>query len=468
MRSPMAFFRSRSLRLRITLAFVASGVLLAGILSVATFLTVRSFLENQRTKASTRQTIFGVLFARELIQDKRGNPENIVSLLQARGGFDVMITENNGNFFASTLSLNPQAIPASLRALVNSERIGYQFTDVGRARELAFGAPLPPEGTNLYFFYSLADINKTMGVVLRTLVVAGFAVIVISGLLAQRIARGILRPLHEVSTAAQRVAEGLLETRVRAATSDEVGVLAASFNQMAEAFQRMLERERRFVANVSHELRTPLSTLRTASELLESHRGEFPPPSREAVDLIADDVANLRRLVEELMEVSEVDAGRAILRWEEVDLRALSSAVVHKLRRDTKIQGPAVVTVSDKARLERILANLVHNAYEHGGGQDVLVTVGEQNGACSLAVSDRGPGIPEDALPHLFDRFYKADRSRSRERGGIGLGLAIALENARLLGGTIEATSVQGERTTFTIVLPRRSEPPSSARGASS
>jgi two-component system sensor histidine kinase MtrB len=116
--------------------------------------------------------------------------------------------------------------------------------------------------------------------------------------------------------------------------------------------------------------------------------------------------------------------------------------------------------VSDKARLERIVANLVHNAFEHGGGADVRVTVGAQNGLCSVAVTDGGPGIPEDALPHLFDRFYKADRSRTRERGGIGLGLAIAIENARLLGGTIEAASRSGGPTTFTVVLPRRSAPP--------
>ena len=88
------------------------------------------------------------------------------------------------------------------------------------------------------------------------------------------------------------------------------------------------------------------------------------------------------------------------------------------------------------------------------------VTIGEQNGSCRLSVSDGGPGIPADALPHLFDRFFKADRSRSRERGGFGLGLAIAFENARLLGGTIEATSPNGGPTTFTVVIPRRSAPP--------
>jgi signal transduction histidine kinase len=466
-RSPLAFLRGRSLRWRITLAFVASGFFLAVILSVATFFTVRSFLENQRVKSSTRQTIFGVLFAREFLQQDRGNTEDVVSLLQTRGGFDALITQPNQTYLATSLSLTPAAIPTGLRNVVSRERIGYEFTQVRQTRELAFGAPLPPPDTNLYFFYSLADIDKTMSVILRALVVAGFAVVLISAVLAQRVGGRILKPLHEMSAATQRVAEGLLETRVHAASTDEVGVLAASFNQMAEAFQQMLERERRFVANVSHELRTPLSTLRTASELLEAHREEFPPSSREAVDLIADDVANLGRLVEELMEVSEVDAGKAIIRWEEVDLRALASAVVLKMRLHTSIDGPAVVTMSDKARLERIVSNLVHNAFEHGGGTDVHVRIGEQNGTCQVAVSDGGPGISAEALPHLFDRFFKADRSRTRERGGIGLGLAIAFENARLLGGTIKAESPSGGPTTFTVVLPRRSSPPEPAEGTS-
>ena len=265
MRSPLAFFRSRSLRFRITLAFVASGFLLAVILSVATFFTVRSFLENQRVKASTRQTIFGVLFAREFLQQARGNTEDVVSLLQTRSGLDAMIIQGD-QYLATSLSLTPRVVPADLKLLVARERLGYQQTQIGNARELAFGAPLPPPNTALYFFYSLADIDNTTSVLLRALIVAGFAVVLISAALAQRVGGRILRPLHEVSAAAQRVAEGLLETRVHAASADEVGLLAGSFNQMAGAFQEMIERERRFVANVSHELRTPLSTLRTASE----------------------------------------------------------------------------------------------------------------------------------------------------------------------------------------------------------
>jgi two-component system, OmpR family, sensor histidine kinase BaeS len=138
----------------------------------------------------------------------------------------------------------------------------------------------------------------------------------------------------------------------------------------------------------------------------------------------------------------------------------VATAVARRRRLDTSTEGPDVVTFTDKARLERILGNLVDNAVEHGLGRDLRLSVESLDGECAVAVSDSGPGIAQEDLPHLFERFYKADRSRSRERGGIGLGLAIAMQNARLLGGTIEATSAVGEGSTFILRLPVRDAPP--------
>lgn len=459
MRSPLAPLRRQSLRLRITLTFVVAAAALAVVLATTTFFTVRSFLENQRVRASTRQTVFGLLFAREFFRDRPADPEELVSLLQIRGDFQTMVVMPD-DWFSTSLSLTPAVIPAGLADLVAEERLGHQITHLDRERTLAFGAPLPAPRTDLYLFYSLADIDQAMSVLARVLTVAGFAIVAAAALIAQRAGGRLIRPLGDVSAAAQRVAEGLLETRVPAAGRDEVGLLAESFNRMAAALEEMIQRERRFVASVSHELRTPISALRTASELLAAHREELQPAAREAAGLMVEDVANLQRLVEELMEVSEVDAGKAVVRWEPVDLRALAAAVVDSRRHDAAVEGDATVTVSDKARLERILSNLVDNAYEHGGGRGVRVRIAVEDGTCTVAVSDLGPGIPPEDLRHLFDRFFKADRSRTRERGGIGLGLTIAAENARLLGGTLEAASPAQGGAIFTLRIPRRDAPP--------
>lgn len=464
MSTQAGILRRQSLRLRITLAFVAAGVLLAGILSAATFLAVRSFLQDQRITSATDETIVALQLARDFFRQDDAEPDQFVAQLQLRGQFEALVTAPN-DFIRTTLALNPAVIPTGLRAIAQQESVAYQLDTIAGARNLIFAGPLPPENTDLFLFFDLSDLDQTMSVLLRVLIVGGFVLVAIAGLVAQRVSARILRPVADVSRAAQRVAEGLLETRVQTATADEVGMLAASFNEMASAFQDMLDRERRFVANVSHELRTPLATLRTASEILEAHRMDFQPATREAVDLLAEDVGHLRRLVEELMEVSEVDAGRAMLRWEDVDLAALSRAVVAKTRRDARVDGDAVRTVSDKARLERIVTNLVENAYAHGHGVDVRVAVAGRDGTCRIEVSDDGPGIAPHDLPHLFDRFYKTDSARSRVRGGVGLGLAIAMENAQLLGGTIDVHSAPGTRTTFTVRIPHREAPPGEEEG---
>jgi signal transduction histidine kinase len=438
---------------------VAAAVALTLALSMATFLTVRTVLERSRVSSSTRQTVFALLFAREFIRANPDDMEGLVSLLQTRENFDAMVTTGD-DWFSTTLSLTPQAIPRGLNSLVTEERLGYQHAEVGDVRMLVFGAPLPPAGTDLYLFYPLNEIDRTMALLARVLAIAGVAVVAAAAVLAQRVSGRILRPLVGVSSAARLVAEGLLETRVQASSRDELGMLAASFNQMADALQDMINRERRFVAAVSHELRTPLAALHTTAELLAARRRELSPPTREAVDLIVEDVTALKRLIDELMEVSELDSQRAPVRWERVSLTSVAAAVVRRRRLPIPADGPDIVTFTDKARVERILGNLIDNATEHGQGQDVRLSLRRDDGECAVAVSDRGPGIGEKDLLHLFERFYKADRSRSRERGGIGLGLAIAMQNARLLGGTIEANSAIGEGSTFTLRLPLRDSPP--------
>jgi signal transduction histidine kinase len=290
----------------------------------------------------------------------------------------------------------------------------------------------------------------------RALTVIGLFVVALMAVVARRVSSRILQPLGAVSGAAQRMAEGLLETRVETISADEVGQLSASFNRMAEALRDMIQHERRFVAAVSHELRTPLAALHAAQEVVSTYRDRLPADGREALDLLGEDLVAMRQLVAELLEVSELDSGRAAVRPEEVRLRTLVETLLRRRRRDARVDGPDPSIETDKARLERIVGNLVDNAYTHGEGRDVQIDVAEDHSHCSLTVSDRGPGIPEEEQPLLFRRFYKPDRSRTRETAGVGLGLAIAQENARLLGGSIEVVSRGGVGASFTVRLPRR------------
>jgi two-component system sensor histidine kinase MtrB len=175
----------------------------------------------------------------------------------------------------------------------------------------------------------------------------------------------------------------------------------------------------------------------------------MPVESRRPAELLIADVGRLRRLVEDLMEISRFDAGAESVHAEDVDVTALVAAVVRSRGWESRVSldGEGLQVTSDPRRLERIVANLVDNALEHGGSH-VEVHVGDG----VVEVADDGPGIATEHLPHVFERFYKADEARSG--GGTGLGLAIAQENARLLGGSIEVASTPGAGSSFTLRLP--------------
>ena len=228
--------------------------------------------------------------------------------------------------------------------------------------------------------------------------------------------------------------------------------MAAALEGKISALSAAQARERRFTADVAHELRTPLTALVGEASLLAEHLEQMPVESRRPAELLIADVGRLRRLVENLMAISRFDAGRESIQAETVDLGALAAATVRARGWDGRVRLDAedVVITSDPRRLEGIVANLVGNALEHGG-DGVAVRVGRDGNGAFVEVADDGPGIAPEHLPHLFERFYKADPARSS--GGTGLGLAIAQENARLLGGRIEVWSELGQGARFTLRL---------------
>ena len=263
--------------------------------------------------------------------------------------------------------------------------------------------------------------------------------------MARRVARGVLAPVEAASRAAERIERGDLSARVPVTSDDEFGAWAERFNRMAEALGETIGRleaaeaqNRRFVADVAHELRTPLAALVAEASILREHLGSLPEASRRAGELLVADVARLRALVDDLMEISRFDAGAEQIAVEPVDVGRLVAGG----RRGPPAGGvasscPAARSIieTDPRRLERILGNLLDNAREHAAGAPVEVSRRRAaEASSSSSVADRGPGRPAGAAsPRIFERFYKADPSR--HGGSSGLGLAIAAEHAELLGG---------------------------------
>jgi two-component system, OmpR family, sensor histidine kinase MtrB len=287
---------------------------------------------------------------------------------------------------------------------------------------------------------------------------------VITGL-AFAASRPVLLPVRRLARAAQHMAGGDLSVRIQPRGRDELAQLVTSFNGMAAALEdkvgeleRMEARARQFAGDVSHELRTPLTAMTAVTDILYEHPG-LAGDAATAARLVHTEVLHLNRLVEDLIEISRFDAGTAQLVTDDTDV----AAVVGRCLRgrgwtDVSAEVPAGLAVRlDRRRFDIILANLVGNALRHGA-LPVTVTAGLQpagQGRTRLIVDvrDHGDGLPPGAIPHLFDRFYKADTARARSEGS-GLGLAIAWENARLHGGRIDAGNHPDGGALFTVSLP--------------
>jgi two-component system sensor histidine kinase MtrB len=378
---------------------------------------------------------------------------DLVDAYKSRGDF-LTVATRGGETFLSSASVSLRSVPAGLRAIVGRGDLGYERATVAGDRFLVTGAPAA-NGRKLYFFFPENGLRHELSL-LRNVLFGGVGILVLLAALAGVVlARSTLRPVARASAAAQSLAEGLLETRLPVEGKDEFGVWAESFNEMAAALEAKIAalsaaqaRERRFTADVAHELRTPLTALLGEASLLADHLDRMPPAARRPAELLIADVARLRKLVEDLMEISRFDAGAESVHAEEVDVAALVRAAVRARGWDDRVrlEGDGLRVTSDPRRLERIVANLVDNALEHGGSS-VSVRIGENE----IEVADDGPGIPSEHLPHVFERFYKADASRSGV--GTGLGLAIARENAILLGGELEVASEPGQGTRFTLRL---------------
>ena len=442
-----------TLRRRLAVVLAVAVGLSGTVLAAGSYFVVRHNLLADSVDSSVTQTRRNLELAPAYV---RQGPRALLDAYAERG-FRTVVTRG-GRSFVSGTDVSLREVPSGLRMVVRRGNLGYERATIAGTHYLVSGAPVGG-GTRVYFFFSEEGLRHDLAQ-LRNILAGGVAIIVLlAGLAGAVLARRTLRPVARASVAARSLAEGLLDTRLPVEGHDEFGVWAQSFNEMAAALEAKISalaaaeaRERRFTADVAHELRTPLTALVGEAALLAEHVDELPAESRRPAELLIADVRRLRRLVDELMEISRFDAGAERVRADTVDLSALAAALLRARGWDDLVQldGEDSVVSSDRRRLERILANLVDNALEHGGGA-VEVRIGSDSLGAFVEVSDDGPGIAAEHLPHVFDRFYKADAARG---GGAGLGLAIAQENARLLGGTIDVTSARGEGAHFTLRLP--------------
>jgi signal transduction histidine kinase len=337
----------------------------------------------------------------------------------------------------------PNWPPPSAVMVIESRPVGFLFVD-------PVAGPPP------------ADVAFLTGVrrsLLFGALIAGVAAVLITLFLAGR----IVRPVEQLTEAAQRMEKGDLSVRVVVDSDDEIGRLAHAFNAMAGGLEQQEQLRRNMVGDVAHELRTPLTNLRG---YLEAARDGLLAPDGGFVDNLYEETMLLQRLVADLQDLAQAEAGQLALARRPAALDGIVEHAVAALRPQADAKGitlradlpPELPRVDvDPERIGQVLRNLLSNAVAHtpAGGQ-ISVSAAAGEGEVFVSVRDTGTGIPAEHLPYVFDRFYRADKSRARETGGAGLGLAIVKQLVLAHGGAVSATSEPGRGSTFNFTLPVR------------
>jgi signal transduction histidine kinase len=457
------------IRARLAIVVVVLVALTATVLGIGASAFVDASLRDRLRADALQQADYdlGVLIPTALpdgIDPASLTASGLLETFRLRGDVKTIVDFGDGDPVVSSFDLVGalDGLPLELRPIVDRGEIGYAWTSLAGHSALVLAGRPAAGGPAFFFFHNASDVDRALTQLRIALLVGSLVLIGVALATARAVARGILRPIDAAGRAASRIADGQLDARVPATSRDEFGTWAAEFNRMADALEATIERlrsaesrNRRFVADVAHELRTPLTALVAEASLLRGELGALPPDARRAGELLVADVARLRSLVDDLMEVSRFDANAEQVTTEPVDLgRRLGALVAARLpAAQLTLPDQPVVMETDPRRLDRIVGNLLDNARLHAPGAPVTVSLAQSSGAVTVTVADRGPCAgPADAdLERLFERFAKADPARP---GGSGLGLAIAREHAELLGGTLRAAADPGGGLRFELRLP--------------
>jgi two-component system OmpR family sensor kinase/two-component system sensor histidine kinase BaeS len=322
------------------------------------------------------------------------------------------------------------------------------------------GTILPPPSTMHYRESIEQGFLRTVSLALW---IAAAAVGAIGILLSALLLRQLTVPLKRLDTAAQQIACGELSSRVLVASNDELGHLARSFNEMARSLEESEQAKQQMIADVSHELRTPISVVRTG---LEGLRDGLLDPTPENFAALHNKILLTARLVGDLQQLALADAGQLSIKQGVCDLATLIEQIRATIGVELEDMGielaldlpadiPAVA--ADSQRIEQVLLNLLSNAerYTPEGGAIRISARALAGGKVRVSVCDSGPGLSDEDIAHIFDRFYRADKSRARESGGAGLGLAIAKALVEAHGGQIWAQNAPTGGACFHFTLPR-------------
>ncbi len=359
--------------------------------------------------------------------------------------------------------------PASLSQVARRQRVRESVSlgsDSERFRVLAISLSGRPGSDVLVVATSLEEVDASVHRLL-VLILAGIPLALLAaGLGGWLLAGRALRPVARMTGEAHAIGANRLEERIAVpTTADELQRLALTLNAMLDRLQGAVVRQRRFVADASHDLRTPLTVMLSEIDVGIDAARLTPEEARTLLLSNREEVERMARIVDDLLTLASLEDGHLQLVDAPIELRDLLVEVVDELRPlataadiRVEVEGDAVQVAGDRERLKQVVANLVDNAVRYAGqSADVRASTWEASGEAGFTISDTGPGIPADAISHVFDRFFRVDAARSSAQSGSGLGLAICRDLVLAHGGRIWVESREGAGSSFWVALPARS-----------
>jgi heavy metal sensor kinase len=442
-----------------SLLFVAFSIFLHSLLST----DLRTRLDQSLTSEANTTS---ALFEDELVEEKGDVPmaaTEAVAGLRLHGSRVAILS--GARLLASSGPVSPQESAAVVAAGASPDRV-LALPQLGPngARAATHHLTALGRGFLIFSIAPLDSIAADLGVVRRVIFLALPLLLGLAGIGGYLLATHSLAPLNWMAAQAREITGSNLSRRLEIGrAAEELTLLAASFNELLARLDESFEAMRRFVADASHELRTPIAVIRGEADVALSHdRGAAE--YRESLAIVLDESRRLSRLVDDLLNLARADAGRVRLEAHEFYFNELLAECCRSLQ---TLAGASDITLEcrspgdvqfcgDEALLRRLAINLLDNAlrYTPPGGK-VTALLEADAAAVRISISDTGVGIPPEAAPHVFERFYRADKSRSRQDGGFGLGLAIVKWIAEAHNGTVELSRHPGSGTTFTVTLPR-------------
>lgn len=406
------------------------------------------------------------------IQESLGSPETLNQW--ASRHIYVQVDQPNGSTIGKSSNLGEITIPPAQGLSVARPR-AYRIVETPLGKLLTEDRAILSHGRVAAITHVAEDLSllnrtlqRTREITIAILLVSSLAIAIASIVLAAR----ALTPIDELTRAVREITSEDLGRRLRwAGRNDELGRLADTFDAMLARLEEAFRRERQFIADASHELKTPLTVVNANANMLRRWADGDPAIRREALEAIASESAHLASIIAAMLVLAKAETGQGLSR-EPLALEAAVGEAVNAALARARDKGlelrlevaASPVVVGDAVLIRNAIANLLDNAVKFTERGEVSVRLGVAGTWATVAVCDTGPGIAAGELPHIFERFYRADKSRSRQIEGTGLGLAIVRSIAQAHGGSVEAESTPGTGTAFTLRLPLEHGPESSSR----